>query len=209
MDDTSNDLPHLAPNHHAHYPGFSGLIGWIAARSMSKGRTDAANLAIDLTNQQPGDRLVDIGCGPGVAARLSAELGAIVTGIDPAAVMLRVAGRADRRKAVTWRQGVAEALPLPDDSQDIAWALSTVHHWPDLDGGLSEVLRVLTTGGRFLAIERRVEPGATGLASHGWTTRQAERLAELCESTGLHQVEVSSHNTKRGAVLAVLALASP
>ena len=75
---------------------------------------------------------------PRVAARLSAERSAIVTGIDPAPVMLRVASRADRRRSVTWLR-VAEALPLPDRSHDVAWSLSTVHHWPDLMAGLAEV----------------------------------------------------------------------
>ncbi len=203
--DILNDCGPLAPNHHGNHPGFSGLTGWIAARSMSKGRTDTAELAIALTNLNSGDRVVDIGCGPGVAARLSAQRGAIVTGIDPAPVMLRAARSADRHRTVTWRQGVAEALPLPDRSHDVAWSLSTVHHWPDLMAGLAEVGRVMTIDGRFLATERLVRAGATGHASHGWTTQQAEQFAELCELAGLGDVKISTHDTARGVVLAVLA----
>jgi ubiquinone/menaquinone biosynthesis C-methylase UbiE len=202
---TSNDCSPLAPNHHGNHPGFSGVTGWIAARSMSKGRTDNFELAIDLTHVNRGDRVVDIGCGPGVAARLSAQRGAIVIGIDPALVMLRVASRADRHRSVTWRQGVAEELPLPDRSQDVAWSLSTVHHWPNLMAGLAEAGRVLTTDGRFLATERLVDAGATRHASHGWTTQQAERFAELCELTGFRDVKISNHDTSRGVLLAVLA----
>ncbi len=118
--------------------------------------------------------------------------------------MLGVARKADRGRAVTWRQGTAEALPLPDHSVDIAWSLSTVHHWPDLSGGLAEVRRVLALGGRFLAIKRRVKAGATGHASHGSTTQQAETFAELCESSGFDGVHTSSHDTKRGILLAVM-----
>lgn len=199
----SNDPTVLAPNHHGHHPGFSGLTGWIAALSMRFGRTGDAELAITLTDLHPGAGVADIGCGPGVAARLAAERGAIVTGIDPSEVMLGFARRGDRRRAVTWRQGAAEALPLPDRSVDIAWSLSTVHHWPDLSGGLAEVRRVLAPGGRFLATERRVKAGATGHASHGWTTQQAETFAELCESAGFDDVRTSSHDTKRGIFLAV------
>jgi ubiquinone/menaquinone biosynthesis C-methylase UbiE len=205
--DTSHDCSPLVPNHHCHYPGFSGLTGWIAALTMSRGRTDNAELAIDLTKLTAGERVVDIGCGPGAAARLSAELGAHVTGIDPASVMLRVARKADRHHAVTWRQGTAEALPLPDGSHDVAWSLSTVHHWGDLDAGLAEVRRVLTPHGRFVATERLVKFGATGHAGHGWTTEQADRFAELCESAGLHRVTVSRHHSARGELLAVLASA--
>jgi ubiquinone/menaquinone biosynthesis C-methylase UbiE len=205
--DMTNDCPPLAPNHHGHHPGFSGVTGWIAARTMSRGRPDNAELAISLTRITAGERVVDIGCGPGVAARLSAERGADVTAVDPANVMLRVARRADRRHAVTWRRGVAEALPLPDRSCDVAWSLSTVHHWADLDVGLAEVRRVLTPDGRFLATERLVEVGASGLASHGWTAGQADRFAELCATAGWRDVEVSRHPSERGRLLAVLARA--
>jgi len=206
--DTIHASSLLPPNHHGHHPGFSGFIGWIAARTMRRGRTSNAELAIALTDLQAGERIVDIGCGPGVAARLSAERGAIATGIDPATVMLRVARRDDPHHHVTWRQGVVEALPLPADSHDVAWSLSTVHHWPDLETGLAEVGRVLTPHGRFLATERHVRVGATGHASHGWTTNQADRFAELCERSGFHDVEVSSHDTARGVLLAVLARAN-
>jgi ubiquinone/menaquinone biosynthesis C-methylase UbiE len=204
----SKDPAVLAPNHHGQHPGFSGITGWIAALSMRFGRTGDAELAITLTDLHPGTCIVDIGCGPGVAARLAAQRGATVTGVDPSEVMLGVARKDDRRRGVTWLQGAAEALPLPDHSLDIAWSLATVHHWPDLGGGLAEVCRVLAPGGRFLATERRVRPGATGHASHGWTTQQAETFAELCKSAGLHDVHTSSHDTKRGVLLAVLARAN-
>jgi ubiquinone/menaquinone biosynthesis C-methylase UbiE len=205
MTHETNESTTLAPNHHGDHPGFAGITGWIAALTMRTGRTATAELAVRLTGLSPGERVVDIGCGPGVAARLAAQRGASVTGVDPAEVMLRVARRDDRRGEVDWRHGAAEALPLPDRSCDVAWSLSTVHHWPDLDGGLREVRRVLAGGGRFLATERRVKPGAHGLASHGWTDQQAERFAQQCAAAGFGDVEVTRHETKRGTLLAVLA----
>jgi ubiquinone/menaquinone biosynthesis C-methylase UbiE len=128
-----------------------------------------------------------------------------VTGVDPSEVMLRVARRDDRRQTVTWQKGSAEALPSTDHSLDIAWSLSTVHHWPSLCGGLHEVRRVLAAGGRFLATERRVEAGAKGHASHGWTAQQAETFAGRCESNGFVHVTLSSQVTNRGDLFAVLA----
>jgi len=193
------------PNHHGDHPRFSGVSGLIAALTMSFGRGANAALAMDRTDLVSGDRVVDIGCGPGIAARKAALRGATVTGVDPSEMMLGVARRQDRHRAVTWRAGAAEALPLPDDSCDIAWSLSTVHHWGDLDKGLSEVHRVLSSGGRFLATERRVKPGATGLASHGWSDRQAETFGEHCSSAGFSTVEVTTHDSARGILLAVLA----
>lgn len=51
----------------------------------------AAQLAIDLSELDAGERLVDIGCGPGIAVRHARARGAEVIGVDPAPVMLRVA----------------------------------------------------------------------------------------------------------------------
>ena len=68
---------------------------------------------------------------------------------------------------------------------------------------------MLAAGGRFLATERRVSPGATGHASHGWTDQQAEFFAELCLAAGFDRVNVTRHPTKRGVLLAVLAHERP
>jgi ubiquinone/menaquinone biosynthesis C-methylase UbiE len=205
MSDERSDAAQLAPNHHADHPGFSGVRGRMAAMSMRFGRGRTAGLACDLVELEPGDRLVDIGCGPGVAARRAAARGATVTGVDPAEVMLHAAARDDRQNKVRWEQGTAEALPLDDATCDVAWALATVHHWADLEASLAEVARVLVDDGRFLAVERLTVPGAKGLASHGWTRPQSDTFAELCRASGFVEVAVSQHRAGRRHLLAVLA----
>jgi ubiquinone/menaquinone biosynthesis C-methylase UbiE len=79
----------------------------------------------------------------------------------------------------------------------VAWSLKTVHHWKDVTAGLAELRRVLAPSGRLLVIERRVEPGATGLASHGWTGPQAESFAAQCRAAGLGGVRVDQHRDGR------------
>lgn len=204
----------LPPNHHAHHPGFSGFGGLIAAIIFTIGRGAAADLAMELTGTGPDDDVVDIGCGPGVAVRRAAARGASsVVGVDPAAVMLRVAHALTRvsrsdTPTVRYEEGAAEALPLPDGSVTVAWSLATVHHWLDLDAGLTEVRRVLRPSGRFLVIERQVKPGATGLASHGWTDEQAHLCAECCRTAGFTDISIDRHRPGRQRVLSVLAHAT-
>jgi SAM-dependent methyltransferase len=205
MSDDVSESAALVPNHHADHQGFSGVSGWIAAMTMRFGRDPSAALAFDLAQLAPGERLVDIGCGPGVAARRAAGLGCDVVGVDPAEVMLRVAKRDDRDRKVRWEEGSAEALPICDAGCDVVWALATVHHWQDLDASLAEVARVLVDGGRFLAIERLGSPEAKGLASHGWSRPQAETFAQLCRSAGFADAVVSRHRAGRRQLLAVLA----
>lgn len=196
----------LTPNHHAHHPGFRGLGGLLTALSFTVGRDHDAELAVRLTALGASDYVIDVGCGAGVAARRAARSGASVVGIDPAAVMLRVARPLTRDRArVRYLEGTAEALPLPDASATVLWSIATVHHWHDLDRGLDEARRVLTPGGRLLAIERRVEAGATGHASHGWTRSQADAFAQRCRDAGFVDVEVGDHRGDRRHVLSVLA----
>jgi ubiquinone/menaquinone biosynthesis C-methylase UbiE len=193
-----------APNHHAHHPGFRGVPGLVAALSFTVARGGTARLAADLTEVGAGDRVVDVGCGPGTAVREARRRGATVTGVDPAAVMLRV-GRLLSPRDVTWALGSAEALPLPDGDATVVWSLATVHHWRDVEQGLAEVRRVLRPGGRFLVTERRTRPGARGLASHGWIDDQADAFAAACRSAGLVDVAVSSHRPGRTTTLVVTA----
>jgi hypothetical protein len=55
-------------------------------------------------------------------------------------------------------------------------------------------------------MERLTVPGATGLASHGWTRAQADAFAELCRANGFAEVVVSQHRAGRRELLSVLAL---
>ena len=184
-----------APNHHADHPGFSGVSGLLAGLAMLIGHGSVARLAADLTSVSETDRVVDIGCGPGTAVREAARRGAHVAGVDPAPVMLRLARTFTRdHPAITWVQGVAEDLPQPDESATVVWSLATVHHWRDIATGLAEARRMLAPAGRFLAIERSVRPGATGLGSHGWTNQQAESFAAQCRAAGFRDARVEKHS---------------
>jgi ubiquinone/menaquinone biosynthesis C-methylase UbiE len=199
-----------APNHHASYPAFAGVGGLIAALTFAVGRGADADLAVRLTAVGPGDEVVDVGCGPGVAARRAAAAGASsIVGVEPAPVMLRVARALTRERhgapSVRYAVGAAERLPLADASATVLWSLATVHHWRDVATGLGEARRVLRPAGRFLAVERRVEPGASGHASHGWTDAHARRFADECEAAGFTAVEISHHRAGRKPVVAVLA----
>ncbi|MBO0825542.1 MAG: class I SAM-dependent methyltransferase [Actinobacteria bacterium] len=195
------------PNHHANYPGFAGPGGFFAAATMLLTGASNARLAQRLTGLTASDALADIGCGPGTAARLAAGLGASVTGVDPAPVMLRLANLLTRQSAhaVRYALGSAEALPLDDSSVSVVWSIASVHHWADLDAGLREAQRVLKPGGRLLAIERLSPPGATGLASHGWTPEQAAAFADRCLAHGFTHAKVSQHGAGRRAKVSVSA----
>ncbi|HSM08476.1 MAG TPA: methyltransferase domain-containing protein [Gemmatimonadota bacterium] len=105
---------------------------------------------LDAADVQGGQNVVDVACGTGVLAR-----GALprvgprgsVTGVDPAPGMLAVAARL--APSIDWREGVAEALPLPDSSVDAVMSQFGMMFFTDRDGSAREMHRVLRDGGRF------------------------------------------------------------
>jgi len=201
-DPTSTPLP---PNHHRDFPGFAGIGGAIAGLTMLPGAGPVARLAINLMAVSDHDHVVDVGCGPGSAARAAARRGAAVTGVDPATVMLKLARWLTPRAAsITWSEGTAEALPLADHSATVLWSLKTVHHWSDLDAGLAEAHRVLVPGGRLLAIERHTQPGATGLdRSASRRLRRPvphQRLHQHSRPDSIHRTQTPAHRSGRARI---------
>ena len=124
----------------------------VTALSMTAGRGPPARAVADAAELTPADRVVDIGCGPGTAVRIAARQGAAATGVDPDPAMLRLARwiTALRRPPdVSWFEGRAEKLPLPDDQATAVWAISSAHHWEDRRTGIGETWRVLAQAGAW------------------------------------------------------------
>jgi trans-aconitate methyltransferase len=91
----------------------------------------------DLAGVHPGQRVIDVGCGPGaLTAQLVERLGPdLVSAVDPSDSFVAEAGR--RFPGVDVRSGRAEALPYPDASFDAALAQLVVHFMSDPVAGLS------------------------------------------------------------------------
>jgi ubiquinone/menaquinone biosynthesis C-methylase UbiE len=102
---------------------------------------------VELAEPQAGQRVLDVGCGPGaLTAQLVSRLGpASVSAIDPSAPF--VAAIQSRFPGVDVRLGAAEDLPFDDESFDSALAQLVVHFMKDPVVGLSEMARVTRPGG--------------------------------------------------------------
>jgi ubiquinone/menaquinone biosynthesis C-methylase UbiE len=165
---------------------FEGLFGYFVGLTMAFGRARSARLVADAAGVKAGDRVVDVGCGPGQFLLEAAERGATSVGVDPSSQMRRLAVRrtpARLRAAVTVTDGTAERLPLEDGAATVVWAVASFHHWDDPDAGLAEIRRVLEPGGRLLIAERLARPGGW-FRHHALTWQQAEQLAARVERAG-------------------------
>ena len=104
--------------------------------------------AFALLGEVRGQRVLDYGCGHGMAATVLARHGADVTGIDLSAGYVEEARRRAAANEVTaeFRQADAEHLPFRDGSFDAVWGCAILHHL-DLCRAGSELHRVLRPGG--------------------------------------------------------------
>ncbi|MBA2416057.1 MAG: class I SAM-dependent methyltransferase [Geodermatophilaceae bacterium] len=113
----------------------------------------------------------------GVAARGQ------VTDISPGMVEVAVANAARLGLDVDGRVADAESLPYADDSMDLVVGHAVLHHIPDVELALREVLRVLKPGGRFVFAGEPTRYGdvvARRLSRlTWWTTTRVTRLPAL------------------------------
>ena len=104
---------------------------------------------------EPGERVLDLGCGAGTDTLVSAQMVGSegrVTGIDMTPEML-VKARASVAEMgldnVDLVEGEVESLPFPDESFDVIVSNGVIDLIPDKDAVFSEIVRVLRPGGRI------------------------------------------------------------
>ena len=171
---------------------------WVATRSQL-----SAQMA-DLAEVRAGQRVIDVGCGPGaLTAELVTRLGAgAVSAVDPSEPF--VAAARLRNPGVDVRRAAAEDLPYEDGDFDAAIAQLVVHFMSDPVAGLGEMARVTRHGGvvaacvwdhaggqgplsMFWQAAGELDPGVhdeSALAG----TRQGH-LAELFDAAGLSDIQ--------------------
>jgi arsenite methyltransferase len=129
---------------------------------------------------QPGERVLDIGSGPGfLAAEMAAEVGpeGQVHGVDGSDSMLAMARR--REAPVEYASGDALALPYPGETFHAAIATQVYEYVADMPAALAEARRVLRPGGRLLILD-------TDWDSIVWHSSDRDRMQRVLERWNDH-----------------------
>lgn len=164
---------------------------------------------------QPGDRVLDVGCGPGFfCAELLDEVGAegSVVGVDNSPQMLALAARrCEGAGNVGFREADATSLPVDDASFDAALCVQVLEYVPDLPAGLAELHRALRPGGRVAvwdvdwatvswhsADPDRMERVLGAFDEHLVHRSLPRTLAPMMRSAGFEDVEMEAHDFTTG-----------
>jgi arsenite methyltransferase len=142
---------------------------------------------VEALRLRPGERVLDIGCGPGM---LACEMAAVVAprgsvhGVDISPSMLAIARR--RRPPAgaaqpEYAEADALAIPYADASFDAAVSTQVYEYVEDMPAALAEARRVLRPGGRLLVLD-------TDWDSIVWHSRDPERMRRVLAAWEAHLV---------------------
>ena len=182
------------------------LMGWFCDTFVFRGQArELRQRTATLARMQPGDAVLDVGCGTGTlaleVARLVGRAGR-VAGVDPGTEQISRAHSkaAQHHVPISFQIGVIEQLAFPDRSFDVVLSTLMMHHLPAglKRQGLAEIARVLKPGGRLVIADFKHKKERQGQAARfhaGGSSMQD--LAALVSDAGFSQVETEEMQPPR------------
>jgi SAM-dependent methyltransferase len=130
-----------------------GPVGRLIARNWVRETAAVNDTAVDLLAPQAGQRIAEIGFGPGRTLARLAAVGAEVLGVDASADMVAVATRRNAAHVNAGRIRLHHGdgtLPTGDGTLDGVLSVHSLYFWPDPAVVLAEIRRTLRPGGRLV-----------------------------------------------------------
>ena len=127
---------------------------WLARRRRNRTIRGAnPGLLIERAHLQPGERVLDVGCGSGTtaAAATAVHPGGMVTGIDIAAPMISAARLRVGDRDIEWIVGDAETYPLPEGHYDAIISQMGLMFFTSNAGPLN-LAQACRAGGRLVGV---------------------------------------------------------
>jgi ubiquinone/menaquinone biosynthesis C-methylase UbiE len=187
-----------------------GPLGWMVARVMRRSNARLNLWMVELLRAAPGDRVLEIGFGPGVAlaALLARASKGFVAGVDVSESMVRqarsrhAAAIADGRLDI--RRGDANSLPYDDAAFDKVCGTNVIYFWTDPVATVRELRRVLRPGGTlalaYLEREHAPPTAARALSQAGARLYGPGEVEQVVRLAGFSDVRVETLPAPKGPV---------
>ena len=154
---------------------------------------------------QPGDAVLDVGCGTGtLAMEVARRVGTTgrVAGVDPGTQQIaRARAKAARCDVpIEFQIGLIEQLPFPDQTFDVVLSTLMMHHLPNTlkCQGLAEIARVLKPGGRLVIADFKRKQERAGQATRFHAGGSGlQDLAALVKEAGFEHLETEEMRPSR------------
>jgi len=143
---------------------------------------------------KPFDTVLDVGAGTGFLTEAAAKIASKVIALDFSRGMSEEAIATMGSGNVEFRIGSAESMPFQDSSVDVVIGNMVLHHCPHPEIAISEMARVLKTGGR-IAISDLQEHGYEWLRQEHadlWLGFKMENVAVMMMENGLDNVKTET-----------------
>ncbi len=132
------------------------FAGRLFTRLMNGSHTQLTDWAFTHLQIPTGAMAMDVGCGGGRTINELSAKAAKVYGIDYAGGSVAASRAYNKQLIAEGRVHVEQAsvsqLPFADDKFDLVTAIETQYYWPNLQGDMKEILRVLKPGGRLMVV---------------------------------------------------------
>jgi 2-polyprenyl-3-methyl-5-hydroxy-6-metoxy-1,4-benzoquinol methylase len=140
-----------------------GAVAILESRGRAMGYMQMVGTLLAETQLQPGETVLEVGCGTGVLDRwLAHHTGGAhrIMGVDINRYLLQEATALARQegleRAIEFREGSAEALPCPDNSVDVTMSVTVIEE-VNANQMLAEMVRVTKPGGRVAVVARAMD----------------------------------------------------
>ncbi|MGH4008897.1 MAG: methyltransferase domain-containing protein [Pseudonocardiaceae bacterium] len=168
------------------------IVEWLDARYRTREYLHRRELVHHALGAKPGDRILDVGCGPGFfVAELLGKVGTAgsVVGVDSSPQMLAVAARrCAGYRNFTLHEADATSLPVECANFDRALSVQVIEYVPDVVAALAELYRAVRPGGRVLVWD-------IDWSTVTWHSDDPARMARVLRAWDEHLVHPSLPRT--------------
>lgn len=178
-----------------------GLIGTYIGEKMVVQHKPETLWTIERLNLQPGDSVLELGCGAGYAMKLILKKNIVkeIVGLDLSPAVIRSAAIRNKKALQEGKaklvQGNVNRLPCEDGQFEKVFSIHTIYFWDELSATVTEIFRVLKPG------EECIITLCNGKNEENWEgiDRMVEdQLMPLMKGQGFSEVGLIKGPTSRG-----------